>query len=76
MSDTPSSIEENTSYDDAVLELQDILHQMQSTELGVDELTSRLQRASALLEFCQERLTKTEAEVQAVLKKLGLKDTG
>ena len=74
MSNKPSSIDENTSYDDAVLELQDILHQMQSTELGVDELTSRLQRASALLEFCQKRLTKTEAEVQAVLKRLGLAD--
>ena len=74
MSNKPSSIDENTSYDDTVLELQDILHQMQSTELGVDELTSRLQRASALLEFCQKRLTKTEAEVQAVLKRLGLED--
>ena len=74
MSNKPSSIDENTSYDDAVLELQDILHQMQSTELGVDELTSRLQRASALLEFCQKRLTKTEVEVQAVLKRLGLED--
>ena len=43
-------------------------------QLGIDALTSKLQRASALLDFCQQRLTKTEAEVQAVLKRLGLED--
>ena len=62
MNDAP--LPENTSYDDAV----------QSSELGIDALTSKLQRASALLDFCQQRLTKTEAEVQAVLKRLGLED--
>ncbi|MEC7477665.1 MAG: exodeoxyribonuclease VII small subunit [Bacteroidota bacterium] len=72
MSDAP--LPENTSYDDAVRELQDILQQMQSSELGIDALTSKLQRASALLDVCQQRLTKTEAEVQAVLKRLGLED--
>ena len=72
MSDAP--LPENTSYDDAVRELQDILHQMQGSELGIDALTSKLQRASALLDFCQQRLTKTEAGVQAVLKRLGLED--
>ena len=72
MSDAP--LPENTSYDDAVRELQDILQQMQGSELGIDALTSKLQRASALLDFCQRRLTKTEAEVQAVLKRLGLED--
>ena len=49
MSDAP--LPENTSYDDAVRELQDILQQMQSSELGIDALTSKLQRASALLDF-------------------------
>jgi len=72
MSDAP--LPENTSYDAAVRELQDILQQMQSSELGIDALTSKLQRASTLLDFCQQRLTKTEAEVQAVLKRLGLED--
>ena len=72
MSDAP--LPENTSYDDAVRELQDILQQMQSSELGIDALTSKLQRPRAQLDFCQQRLTKTAAEVQAVLKRLGLED--
>ena len=47
---------------------------MQSNELGIDSLTENIQRASMLLDFCQEKLQKTEAEVQAVLKRLGLED--
>lgn len=72
MSD-PTPIQD-LSYDDAVAELQHILGQMQGNLLGIDELTAQLQRASALLDFCQSRLTKTEAEVQAVLERLGLDD--
>ncbi len=72
MSD-PTPIQD-LSYDDAVAELQHILGQMQGNQLGIDELTAQLQRASALLDFCQSRLAKTEAEVQAVLERLGLDD--
>ena len=71
---TPPSIDDGTSYDAAVQELQDILGQMQSNQLGIDELTAKLQRASTLLDYCQGKLTKSEAEVQAVLKRLGLDD--
>jgi len=74
MSESHPALDPNTSYDDAASELQSILDKMQGNELGIDELTSNLQRASALLDFCQAKLTKTEAEVQAVLKRLGLED--
>ena len=47
---------------------------MQSNELGIDSLTENIQRASLLLDFCQGKLQKTEAEVQAVLKRLGLEE--
>ena len=76
MSESHPALDPNTSYDDAVSELQSILAKMQGNELGIDELTSNLQRASALLDFCQAKLTKTEAEVQAVLTRLGLEDAG
>ena len=62
------------TYEEALQELQDILGRMQSNELGIDSLTQNIQRASLLLDFCQSKLQKTEAEVQAVLKRLGLED--
>lgn len=63
------------TYNDAVQELQDILARMQSGEMGIDELTVQLQRAGALLDFCQAKLQRTEAEVQAVLQRLGLDES-
>ena len=68
------ALDPNLTYDDAVRELQEILSALQAGELGIDDLTSKLQRAGLLLDFCQGKLTKTEAEVQAVLKRLGLDD--
>ena len=62
------------TYEEALQELQDILGRMQSNELGIDSLTENIQRASLLLDFCQSKLQKTEAEVQAVLKRLGLEE--
>ena len=49
MSESQPALDPNTSYDDAVAELQSILAKMQGNELGIDELTANLQRASALL---------------------------
>jgi exodeoxyribonuclease VII small subunit len=69
---TTSPLEDGMSYDDAILELQGILAQMQGSNLGIDELAAKLQRAGALLDHCQGKLKKTEAEVQAVLERLGL----
>jgi exodeoxyribonuclease VII small subunit len=66
------ALDPSLNYDDAVRELQEILSALQSGELGIDELTSKLQRAGLLLDFCQGKLAKTEAEVQAVLTRLGL----
>ena len=60
------------SYDAAVTELQTLMTRMQSGEMGIDELTSGVQRASELLAFCQQRLQTTETEVQAALERLGL----
>ena len=69
---TTSPLEDGMSYDDAILELQGILAQMQGSNLGIDELAAKPQRAGALLDHCQGKLKKTEAEVQAVLERLGL----
>ena len=69
-----SSTPDNLTYDEALAELQGILADMQSNALDIDQLTTRIQRASALLDVCQEKLQRTEAEVQAVLKRLDLEE--
>jgi len=40
---------------------------IESGELDVDLLTDKVKRASELIAFCKEKLTKTEKELQKIL---------
>ena len=53
-------------------ELQKIITEMESGEIGVDELASKVKRASVLIQKCKEILSKTEVDVQKILD--GLED--
>lgn len=59
---------ENIKYEAAVAELEQILSQMESGQLDLDALTSKLKRAQELISLCKDRLTKTDEEIQNILK--------
>lgn len=48
-------------------ELKKIITEMESGEIGVDELASKVKRASVLIQKCKEILSKTEVDVQKIL---------
>ncbi|MDX1939539.1 MAG: exodeoxyribonuclease VII small subunit [Saprospiraceae bacterium] len=54
---------ENMTYEAALLELQQIVTALESGEIGIDELSTKTERAAALIRFCQEKLRKTEEQV-------------
>lgn len=58
------------SYTEAFAELQQIVTEMENSEIGIDELDARVKRASALLKICREKLHKTEQAVLDTLKTL------
>lgn len=58
---------ENIKYEAAVAELEQILSQMESGQLDLDALTSKLKRAQELISLCKDRLTKTDEEIQKIL---------
>ena len=64
----PSKI--NISYKEAFTELEDIIRQIESDELDVDELTNKVKRATELLSFCRKKLHTTESEIEEILKKI------
>lgn len=55
-------------YEQAVAELEQIVAQMESGELNLDELSTKLKRAQELIKMCKDRLTKTDEEIQQILK--------
>ncbi len=58
------------SYDKAFEELQQIVSDMEEGEIGVDELSVKVKRASELIKICKEKLSSTEEDVSKILKGL------
>ncbi|MCK5169495.1 MAG: exodeoxyribonuclease VII small subunit [Bacteroidales bacterium] len=55
------------SYNDAVAEIEEILHQIENEELDIDILSEKVKRVSILLKLCKNKLHQTEEEVQKIL---------
>lgn len=60
------------SYEQAYEELEAIMQDLQEDKISVDELTVKVKRAAELITFCNSMLRSTEAEVNKIVKKLGL----
>lgn len=56
------------SYQEAVNEIDEILEKIENEELDVDELSDKVKRVSTLIKLCKDKLHKTEAEVENILK--------
>lgn len=62
------------SYADALTEMESILSKIENEELNVDELSSTVKRVSYLMKICRQKLRKTEAEVENILKNMETED--
>ena len=58
------------NYSEAFAELQQIVSEMENSEIDIDMLDAKVKRASALLKICKEKLFKTEENVMATLKSM------
>ncbi|MFZ0488688.1 MAG: exodeoxyribonuclease VII small subunit [Salegentibacter sp.] len=59
---------EEISYTEAYSELQEIVSEMENSEISIDELDTKIKRASELLKVCKDKLFKTEKNVQQILE--------
>ena len=60
--------ESELTYSQAKQELEENVSAIESGELDVDALTEKVKRASELIAFCKEKLTKTDKELQKILE--------
>lgn len=60
------------TYEKAYDELETIMQELQEDKISVDALTAKVKRAAELITFCNDMLRSTEAEVNKIVKKLGL----
>ena len=55
-------------YEEAITRLEQIVHQMETNELDIDQMTSQLLEAQQLIKLCKEKLTKTDDEIRKILE--------
>ena len=58
------------TYNEAVTELEEIVKQMQSNECSIDNLSELTTRSLELLQFCKDKLTKTDEELKKIFANL------
>jgi exodeoxyribonuclease VII small subunit len=58
------------TYEEAFEELKQIAHAMENESVSVDVLAEKVQRASQLIEFCQQKLRRTEEEVSRIIERM------
>lgn len=58
------------SFNDAVVEIEKILHTIENGELDIDKLSVEVKRASELIRLCQKKLRTTEEEINSIFKDL------
>ena len=60
----------DTTYRDAIAELETILRALETDTVDVDELTSRVQRSAQLIRLCKQKLRTAEDAIDRVFENL------
>lgn len=60
-------MDKNMKYEKAMQELEQIVSQMENGTLDIDSMLTKLKRAQELVALCRNKLTKTEAAINAML---------
>jgi exodeoxyribonuclease VII small subunit len=58
------------SFNQAVIDIEDILKKIESGDLDIDKLSVEVKRASELIKQCQKKLRSTEEEINSIFKDL------
>lgn len=61
---------ENTTYEAAFNELQELIREIENGEISVDQLSEKVKRASVLIQLCKDKLRATELDVEKILEDL------
>jgi len=64
-------IDNKMTYSDAMSELETILKQLQNTdEVNIDDISSKVKRASELMEFCRKKLQVLDKDLEKMIADL------
>lgn len=61
-------ITENTSYEEALKRLKEIVNHLEEKEIKIDHLSDTVTEAKKLVDFCRKKLDKTEEDIQRIIE--------
>lgn len=61
-------VKKKSGFDKAYEELQEIVEELQSEEISIDQLGDKLKRAKELLKLTKEKLRNVELEINSILE--------
>lgn len=56
------------TYEEALKELQNIVKELENREIKIDDLASKVTKAKELVDFCRDKLSKTEEEINKIIR--------
>lgn len=63
-----TAIPKDMKYEAALAQIEDIVSELEKKEVSIDELIKRVDFAKQLVDFCQDKLTKTEKEIEKIIE--------
>jgi exodeoxyribonuclease VII small subunit len=63
-----TSIPKDMKYEEALAQIEDIVSELEKKEVSIDELIKRVDFAKQLVEFCQDKLSKAEKEIEKIIE--------
>jgi exodeoxyribonuclease VII small subunit len=60
--------EKQQTYEDALERLKAIVAKLEQKQVKIDELADTVQEAKKLVDFCREKLDKTESEINKIIR--------
>jgi len=70
MTSNPESNDTDTGYAEALGELDDILRELEGSDVDVDRLADRVARAADLIALCRERIDNAKLRIDDVIADL------
>jgi len=61
-------LDKDLKYEEALDRLQGIVALLEKKEIKIDDLADKVKEAKALVEFCREKLNKTEEEINKIIE--------
>ena len=58
------------SYRQASEQLEEIVAQIENGELGIDELSKKVEEAAELVKMCKDKLRRTDADIEKIMEEI------